>query len=72
MLLMIYQQDFKVIQKDYKAEGESHRDSSKREDLTHIKKFKDSGLIGCLNESGITSEKYKDELGCGARNSMET
>lgn len=25
-----------------------------------MKKLKNSGLIGCLNESGITSENYRD------------
>ena len=45
---------------------------SKREDSSRMKKFKESGLIGCLNKSEITSSNYKQDLGCGALNTMET
>lgn len=27
-----------------------------------MKKLEASGLIGCLNETGVTSENYKDQL----------
>ena len=27
-----------------------------------LEKFQKSGLIGCLNESGVTSENYKKKL----------
>lgn len=47
-------------------------DSSKREDSIRMKMLKKHELIGCMNNSGVTSTNYKDELGCGARNTMET
>lgn len=34
--------------------------SSKR--VSKLAKFKAAGLIGCLNDSSITSTNYKDEL----------
>jgi hypothetical protein len=27
-----------------------------------LEKFRKAGLIGCLNDSGLTSKNYKDEL----------
>ena len=27
-----------------------------------LNKFRKAGLIGCLNDSGLTSKNYKDEL----------